>query len=322
MNANKTSERKKILIDITFLFDQYSRRGIGRTGREIVKRLIPIIIDNKDFELHLVGFCNLELNLVQLEFTQLEINRLINEIEFYSFGDPKPSGILNILRWGGWYKKALEDIKPDIFYALHFERGLPTAPIFAGRISNSPKTAVFYPDAIPIAIPDFKFSKKGFIQNVVKKWFYKKLIKGVELADLVLTCSNFSKLDIEKYVGTPGEKVKSIYLGIDDTFYKKNFDFDQGESRTVLGQYQVQDKKYFFYDSGLEDNKNTDELLEVFAKLQNGSRIPDFLVITGGDFGRGIGKSILPKSPQVKTIFVKSSGTKYFRKYNHYGQNF
>ena len=298
MNSDVESS-KKLLIDLTFLFDQYASRGIGRAGKEIVKRILLINANEKEFEIHLVGFNNLEMNLAQLEVSNFDGGEIKDQLTFHSVGEAAPSGVRNILRWGGWYGNLINTIKPDIFYALHFERGLPTAPIFSGQINHHPKTVVFYPDAIPVAMPNFTFSKKGVIQNEIKKWFYLTLLKGVSNADLVLTCSEFSKGDIVKFAHVPESKVKSIYLGIDNSFYQENFQSDQGEQRTALGLYQVNNKEYLFYDSGVEANKNTEALIQVLANLQEGD-FPNYLVITGGDFAKGVGSQIIAKSPQAR----------------------
>lgn len=299
MNPSNGST-KKLLIDLTFLFDQYASRGIGRAGKEIIKRILLINSEENAFEIHLIGFFNLEMNLVQLEVSSFQYDSIKNSLVFHSVGKAAPSGIRNIFRWGGWYGKLINQINPDIFYALHLERGLPTAPIFKRYIKKIPKTVVFYPDAIPVAIPNFRYSKKGPFQNIIKKWFYLTLLKGVSNADLVLTCSEFSKNDISKFADVESSKIKSIYLGIDKNFYKDTFNFDQGEQRTILGLYQVSDKNYLFYDSGVEANKNTEALIEVLSNFQNSSEFPNYLVITGGDFAKGVGSEIIAKSPQGK----------------------
>lgn len=301
MNSGQESS-KKLLIDVTFLFDQYASRGIGRAGKEIVKRILLSNSEERKFEIHLLGFFTIEDNLAQLEVSNFQSDSLKNTIKFHSVGEAAPSGVRNILRWSGWYGNLINSIQPDLFYALHFERGLPTAPMFKIQLKSVPKTAVFYPDAIPLAMPNFKFSKKGVLQNKVKEWFYKNLIKGVQNSDLVLTCSEFSKDDISRFAKVDPDKIKAIYLGIDSSFYQENFKSDLGEKRTVLGLYQVNDKNYMFYDSGIEANKNADALIEVLANLQDQRHIPNYLVITGGDFAKGAGSQIIAKSPQAKQL--------------------
>lgn len=211
--------KKKILIDTTFLFDQYASRGIGRYGKEVLKRIIPIIIE-ESFELHLAGFLNLEQNLIQIGLSQFSIDNLAPKIIFHSFGQPVASSIGNIFDWNKFYKPVIDEVKPSLFFAVHLERGLPSNKILMMREDFVPRTAVMVHDAIPLAINSF--SQKGFLQNQAKKFFYKFMWIGVKNADLILTNTNYSKEDIINYGKIGPEKIHVVYLGIDKSFFKEN----------------------------------------------------------------------------------------------------
>src|SRR5690606_27206666 len=118
--------RKKLLIDTTFLFDQYSFRGIGKYGKEVIKRLIKHAVE-ENVEVYFAGFHDLKKNLIALGLSQFTVDQYLKEISFYTFGEPVDSSVGNIKRWKKTFKPAIEEIKPDVYFAVNFERGLPTA---------------------------------------------------------------------------------------------------------------------------------------------------------------------------------------------------
>jgi glycosyltransferase involved in cell wall biosynthesis len=281
------NQKKKLLVDVTFLFDQYSKRGIGRYGKEMVRR---IILSNQ-FDLHLIGFKTFKENLAEFE-----INNLI-DIKFHSLGDPVPSGLRNIFRWGD-YSRVINQIKPDLFYAVHFERGLPSTPFLRSGTYIGTKTIVTCHDIIPFVLPDFRYSKKGGIQSFIKSRFYSAMWAGISNADLVITVSEHSKKDIIKHKKIPEDKIKTVYLGISDIFTKENFEKQSINLSKTLKDFQLEDKNYFLYDGGLEFNKGVDELLQIFAGILKASNkaVPNYLVVTGGDFEKGSGSAIRAKT--------------------------
>src|SRR5690554_5264237 len=115
MNSGRGAS-KKLLVDLTFLFDQYASRGIGRAGKEIIRRILLSNIEENEFEIHLMGFYNLEMNLVQLEVSNFQYDSIKKSIVFHSLGKSTPSGVMNLFRWGGWYGKLINSIQPDLFY--------------------------------------------------------------------------------------------------------------------------------------------------------------------------------------------------------------
>jgi len=296
------NNKNKLMVDTTFLFDQFSKRGIGRYGKEVLKRLIDIIIEDSKWELHLLGFLNLNQNLIQLNISQFRIESIISKVFFHSIGEPTLSGVMNIKRWYESYKPIIERVKPQIFYAIHFERGLPSTNIFKNALSFLPKTIVMAHDAIPIATNSY--SSKGPIANFIRGVIYKYLFSGIRNANLILTNSIFSKNDLIKYGEIDGNKIHPIYLGVDKSFFRGENNVAKDVIEKTLEIYNVKAKSYFFYDAGLEANKGIMELLSFFNKLIkiNDLELPNYLVIAGGDFLKGEGKSIKYRNNKGKKI--------------------
>jgi hypothetical protein len=113
-----------LLIDVTFLRDQYYRRGIGRYGREIVARLILDEMKTRSFDLHLFGFGSLEENIRLLEMQNLSSAR----ITWHSLGGPKLSSPLsNLYLYYFKVRPLVKTLMPDLYFAAHYDRGLPSS---------------------------------------------------------------------------------------------------------------------------------------------------------------------------------------------------
>lgn len=304
MLTNKFKKNKKILIDTTSLFDQYSSRGIGRYTRELLKTLIKDIVEDENWDLSLVGFQDLEQNLIDIGYTQFAIEELMPEIKFFSLGDPYPSSVGNIFRWEK-FDEAIYEIEPDVYFAMHFERGLPSTPRLKHTYKKL-KTVVTVHDLIPIVTN--KFSQKNPVVNFLKKKFYEFMFRGVINADLIFTSSNFSKLDLQKYGNIQDENIEVVYLGVDDSFYRENQNYTDIDMDEVVSRFEVEKGKYLFYDSGVESNKGVDELLEslkIFFEYKD-SNLPKEIVIVGNSFYKGKGETIKAKNPEASQFISKA----------------
>jgi len=184
--------KKKILIDSTFLFDQYSTRGIGRYGIEVFSRLIEIISSEPErYEIALIGFLDLESNLTKLGFS-LPNKYLLSKVHFFSLGEIRLSTPRNIFDWLTKYVPIINSYKPDLYFTLNFERGYPTVPIINKKLIVKPKTIVTIHDIIPVMIK--KYSSKGAVHNYMKGIFYNFMLKGISKVDLIITPSEYTKI--------------------------------------------------------------------------------------------------------------------------------
>ncbi len=301
-------ETQRILIDVTSLFDQYSKRGIGRYTKDLLNRLLWLFLEDNVWEVNLLGFNDLKQNLIEIGLSKFSIEEISEKIKFHSLGKPYNSSVRNIFKW-----KDIEDIiyevEPDVYYATHFERGLPTVRRLRTRFKPK-KTIVTVHDVIPLV--NNKFSRKNPFFNYLKGLFYKFMWTGVEESDLVLTCSEFSKKDLINYGHIPESNIKVIYLGINEEFFKdKVNEIPENDRKEVLERFQVNDEDYFLYDSGLEANKGIDNLIEILDRLfkQNKKNVPNKIVIVGGDFYQGKDDDIKPRS-ELGRIYYKKLKTR------------
>jgi glycosyltransferase involved in cell wall biosynthesis len=284
---------KTVLFDTTCLFDQYASRGIGRYTKEILRRIVRMILED-EWKVAFVGFEDIQKNLIEIGFSQYAIEELSSKIDFYSLGEPKDSSIKNFRNWKQ-FDKIIDEVEPTIYFAPHFERGLPSTK----RLKHSyrkTKTVVVQHDVIPIVTNSY--SHKGKIRNKVKQIFYKAMFTGVQNADIVITSSNFSKNDLVKYGKIDESKIKTIYLGVDESFFRKNQHVTDSDKEEILTRFEVKDQKYFIYDSGLETNKGSKNLINIFKEIKalNTEGIPSKLVVVGASFYKGSGQDIKHKN--------------------------
>jgi len=256
-----------LLIDVTFLRDQYYRRGIGRYGKEIVSRLVRDDIKTKSFDLHLLGFGSLEENMQLLEVQDLRDPG----ITWHSLGDPKLSSPLsNLYLYYFKVRPLVKTLAPDLYFAAHYDRGLPSGLV---------QVVVFVADYTMFVLN--AFSTKGKIFNFLKGVFYKFMFREVRNAKTIITCSNFSKKDLIEKAGLDRDKTFVTYLGVSDIFSSPNM-YTPVLSST-LSKFGLKDVNYLIYDGGFEQNKNAGQLLEVFKLVKE--QTPGLkLVVTDKEF--------------------------------------
>lgn len=299
-NSISTTTQRSVVIDTTFLFDQYSHRGIGRFGKEVLKRLIPDILKDSAWKLHLIGFHDLEKNLVEVGLSSLSVEEYKDKIEFHTLEKSYDSSVQNYKLWFEHFQPIVDSVRPTIYFAFHFERGLPTLSSTQKKVHYIPKTVVVAHDAIPFQLN--KFSSKSFFHNLVKKKFYLKMWQGVINSDLVISPSEYSKEMLVKYAKLSKEKIKVVHLGVDEKFFTEKKTYDEADSDAVLATFQVAKGGYLFFDSGVEPNKGISELFNTLKYLfeYKRTKIPNVLVMTGGHFLRGRGRSIIAQTQDAK----------------------
>jgi len=124
---------------------------------------------------------------------------------------------------------------------------------------------------------------------------------SLEVADAVITVSEFSKSEIVRAYGTPGEKVHVIPNGVEDRFRRRYSKHAERELRQKLGL----SGRFVLYVGSLEPKKNISRLLKAFAMVLRSARAEGLrLVLAGGRGGQeydvdaeieraGIGKHVM-----------------------------
>jgi hypothetical protein len=109
----------------------------------------------------------------------------------------------------------------------------------------------------------------SYLQNKLYHWIARKR------ADLVITVSEYSKLDLIEYLGIPATKIAITYEAADRNFHQPIADLYRSQIQT---KYQLS-FPYIFYIGGWESRKNIPFLLRAFAE----ANLTDVqLVLAGG----------------------------------------
>lgn len=291
----------KLAIETCFLHDQYYRRGIGRYGREMVARMLQHALQSdQQLEIHILSFTDLPNVLKLLELPEIDQTKLLNStprpglsLHFHSLGEARLSKPqINILLFLRKIRPLVKLIKPDVYFAPHFERGLPSDLV--------PTFAVAH-DAIPLV--NKQFSKQGRVINFLKGRFFQYMWDNLLDCKAVFTSSNTSKHDLIKFGELTEEQIEVVYLGISDVFLNADSltiaDADSEVVKNVLNN----NLPFLVYDAGFEANKNSDQLLKIFALIKQ--RIPQLqLVVTGGDFDTN-GEALNTRSKEFMQLAEK-----------------
>lgn len=278
---------KKILIDTTFLFDQFSKRGLGFYGRNLLIRLIQNMVKSNEVYLGLIGFKTLNANLAEIGFTNLEIqelSKLSNNIEFFSLGRPSIAN-LSILQTKLVYQRAIEKFQPDLFFTLSTKRMLPNKYIKSAK--KNMKILINLLDFY--SIEELKIPRS---LNPLTRLKYKLNFKKILNTDLIIVSTISAKEELQK-MSKSSLNISVIAPGVDQKYFFEKQVLTDEKIRSMKKFYGIADN-YFIFNNSLEDDIARKYLVTFLKALkqQQNLRIPHQVVIVGRDLHKGIGRSI------------------------------
>ncbi len=86
--------------------------------------------------------------------------------------------------------------------------------------------------------------------------------KAMKCADVIIAISQSTKNDIVRHFSSPEQKVRVVYLGVDESFQK----LDNQTVQAVLKKYSLT-KRYFLTD-GRVPRKNAERVIQAFAQFK------------------------------------------------------
>lgn len=148
--------------------------------------------------------------------------------------------------------------RADLFWSPHYN--VPLMPL------KSKKRIVTIHDVYHLAFYNQLSRKQKLYARAV-------LNSATKLSDQVITVSNFSKKEIEKYTGCKSSKIQVVYNGV-----KQQASYQ--DETAVAGKYNLPDK-YILFVGNVKPHKNLKALLQAYLLLNTGLKQEYKIVIVG-----------------------------------------
>lgn len=104
-----------------------------------------------------------------------------------------------------------------------------------------------------------------YLNNLRKKIYYSLVELAIFKADKILTISQSSKKDLQKFFGFKEEKIDVALIDCDQVFKEKKE--LSVELEKILEKYGIEKRGYIFYVGGFDVRKNVSFLLEAYGLL-------------------------------------------------------
>lgn len=151
--------------------------------------------------------------------------------------------------WDEYYlPKRLSKLKADVFHLPQNGLGLP--------YHKYAKYVVTVHDLIPYTMPET--CGKSYLEK-----FTTEMPFILDISDMIITVSEYSKMDIIKYFHVPKEKIKVIHLAADSMFrhYGKELAWD------FLKKKYSYSTDFILYIGGFSPRKNVEGLMEAYKSV-------------------------------------------------------
>jgi len=232
----------KIGIDARFY--RSSTGGIGRYTRALLKNLAKLDKKNK-YVIFLTP-----LDMKEYDIKAENFSEVVAPISHYSFAEQTK------------FLKILNEAKLDLVHFTNFNH-----PVFYKR-----KFIVTVHDLTLMLYPQSK-NKYSWLK---KSGFRLVMQNAVKAAKCVISDSDATKKDLIKYLSANAEKIKTIYLGIDDEYRR----VAKTSLDTLEKKYKIK-TPYLLFISQWRPHKGIGELVEAFETLKTKYNIAHKLVIVG-----------------------------------------
>lgn len=104
------------------------------------------------------------------------------------------------------------------------------------------------------------------------------LAETCKRADKIITVSEFSKLEIMKYLEVEASKIEVIPLGVDINYYHNNY--SELDIKKTKEKYHI-NSEYFLYLGTIEPRKNIERLIKAYGSLYNQKKDIPKLILAG-----------------------------------------
>ncbi len=231
---------------------QSEKTGVGQTAQYLIDELVK----NRNFD-------------IQINFVDFLMYRCWKIIKRY-----KKQGCRIKICW--WMTYSL--------YAKLFERfKIPYFFLFGRRNDATLFFEYQVPFGVGTKVADYVYdvNYKVFpetVDELALKWLDEKLPLYCERSDVIITISEFSKKEIEKYLGIDSNKIHVVPCGVDCKKYNGRIRAEQIDA--IRRKYGIEND-YILYMGTLEPRKNIALLIEAYHFLTEQKDDLPTLVIAG-----------------------------------------
>lgn len=169
----------------------------------------------------------------------------------------------------------VETLEPDVLFSPNLQEGLDDRALttFAAGSARFSQVATLH-DLVPLHL-----TNEYLADPATSAWYHKKLSDAVS-CDKIITVSETSKRDIERFLKVPAGRVEAIPNGFSSKTYHPVA--EPGEGETVRSVLKFEGD-YILYFGGADQHKNLVRLVEAYAKLPESVRKETKLVLGGGE---------------------------------------
>lgn len=265
----------RILIDLQGAQTGSKTRGIGRYCQSLAKAIINEKSSHDEVFILLNGLFKNTIVDIKEEFSEVLPDH--HFVIFNAQGPVNASQLGNSLRTCTaelLRESIINDLNPDIILVSSLFEGWDNNAITScGKLYSNVKTAVITYDLIP-----YIFQEQYFSDDRQKQWYQEK-ISSLMRADILLTISNSTKLDVEKLLPIGKQAVVNISSAADSKFLNILPRFSGDED--IFRRYKL-NKTFFLFVGALEKRKNIEGLIQAYSSIREDLRRNCQLVIVCG----------------------------------------
>lgn len=261
----------RILLDLQPCQSASRFRGIGRYSVELA-RAIAKNAKQHDIFLLLNAFNTDSVMAMRYEFSKLLPSE--NIVVFIAPGPVAEGDANNLWRSNAAElirAHAIENIKPDIVHVSSlFEGYVDDVTVSIGSVLSDTLSAVTLYDLIPYKNPEAHLKEKAH-----RNW-YRKKIKSLCRADLILAISEDTKKDAVELLEMDSDKIINIHAGVSQVFQEIDILADKKDK--LYKKFNIQ-RSFLLCVGNLDPNKNLRRTIQAYALLPTDIRKQHQLII-------------------------------------------
>jgi len=262
----------RLVIDLQSCQSGSRLGGIGRYSSELAKAMAR---NTRGHELWLMLSSILPAPIAQV---RSEFSDLIPQDQIVVFNSPSKiaelSGNKAKVRSAEMIREAfLADLQPDMVHVSSLFEGLQEDVVTSvGNIYPAQRTAVTLYDLIPLV------QRKQYLSNADALAHYLGKIENLKKSELLLSISDFSRIEAIDLLGIRPDRVVNISSAADKRFQPLEVSADDAHS--LREKYSIS-RKFLMYTGSFDQRKNHANLISAFGKVPSHVRKDYQLVIVG-----------------------------------------